>query len=143
MRIAIEVIQTFSLTQIVEIRRYVRMLQERDTDYPFYCGFASCSMLIGSTKECKAKSKVALARGMACPNCLGHTCVRCRMPWHVGPCNKDADLSLLMDEDVFRRCPKCGQGIQKNGGCPHMICTACGCDFQWEANGAVRLSNSS
>lgn len=137
MRISLDLIETFNVSQTVEIRRYIRMLQERDTNYPFYCGLASCNTLIGSTKECRIGSKAALARGVLCPKCSGYTCVRCRMPSHAGKCNEDKDLSVLMDNDLFRRCPNCGQGIEKNRGCSHMCCTGCGTDFTWEENGSV------
>ena len=37
----------------------------------------------------------------------------------------------------FRQCPSCGMAIVKNGGCPHMVCTACKTDFRWKRNGNV------
>ena len=30
-----------------------------------------------------------------------------------------------------RRCPRCGVQIEKNGGCSHMHCSQCDCDFTW------------
>ena len=35
------------------------------------------------------------------------------------------------DPDSRCRCPKCGVGIEKNGGCMHMECTACHAHFCW------------
>jgi len=32
-------------------------------------------------------------------------------------------------------CPNCGVPITKNGGCPHMHCTACRTSFNWKGKG--------
>jgi hypothetical protein len=31
----------------------------------------------------------------------------------------------------IKACPVCFRGIEKNGGCSHMVCGACGAEFNW------------
>ena len=32
---------------------------------------------------------------------------------------------------MSKPCPGCGRAIQKNGGCPSMVCSQCGVNFCW------------
>jgi len=68
------------------------------------------------------------------PGCLGLgylgldrvMCFVCEHQWiSVG---KGALDSLPND---VKECPNCGVKIDKNGGCDHMTCTQCSCEFWW------------
>ncbi len=39
----------------------------------------------------------------------------------------------------IRMCPKCGNGVQKNGGCLHMTCK-CGGQFCWTCGKAFNTA---
>eukprot|EP01098_Paradermamoeba_levis_P001590 TRINITY_DN11866_c0_g1_i1.p1 TRINITY_DN11866_c0_g1~~TRINITY_DN11866_c0_g1_i1.p1 ORF type:complete len:315 (+),score=67.81 TRINITY_DN11866_c0_g1_i1:28-945(+) len=61
-------------------------------------------------------------------------------------------LSTLRVLMVTKKCPGCGHGIEKNGGCNHLQCASCQIDFCWscgkrsyyhdDAGGACKPENS-
>jgi hypothetical protein len=82
-----------------------------------------------------------------CPICGKAHCTRCGNAAHPGePCAPDEDMKAFLgkgrEAKNTKRCPKCGTGVSKNGGCNHMTCPAvaggCGHDFCWlcECGGA-------
>jgi hypothetical protein len=78
-----------------------------------------------------------------CHACRTRTCAFHRCVWHTErTCQQyDADargseeVALLQyfDRENVKRCPKCGHGIEKSGGCDHMTCRkevgGCGAEF--------------
>ena len=77
---------------------------------------------------------------MRCHACSTTTCFTHRCAWHVGrTCQEyeqdaarsdEVSLLQLLAKTDFRRCPNCNNGIEKNGGCPHMTCR-CKHEFCW------------
>lgn len=77
---------------------------------------------------------------MRCHECRQCTCFTHRCPWHSGRTCEQYDRDASASEEVallqnlegsnFRRCPKCGHGIEKNKGCSHMTCR-CKYEFCW------------
>jgi len=63
-------------------------------------------------------------------------CFICEHQWspedHFGEPPPDPDVEVVMGVRV-KRCPKCFQYIEKNGGCDHMTCQhrGCGHEFWW------------
>lgn len=63
-------------------------------------------------------------------------CFLCEHQWvpedSVGEAPLEADVEMVMGVKV-KRCPKCSQYIEKNGGCDHMTCRhrGCGYEFWW------------
>lgn len=63
-------------------------------------------------------------------------CFLCEHQWapedKVGERPPDPDVEIVMGVAV-KRCPKCSQYIEKNGGCDHMKCQhrGCGYEFWW------------
>ncbi|KXZ48729.1 hypothetical protein GPECTOR_25g313 [Gonium pectorale] len=47
-------------------------------------------------------------------------------------------LNYKILNSTAKRCPNCGMGIEKNGGCNHMYCTNCNMSFQWDQAPQVR-----
>merc|ERR1711988_1305222 len=81
---------------------------------------------------------------MTCHHCRHRTCYRHRTARHCGKTcamydadmgeSEEAQLVQWMEENA-KRCPKCGEGIEKNEGCDHMTCRpaagGCGAEFCW------------
>ena len=40
-------------------------------------------------------------------------------------------LNQAKISSMAKKCPQCGIPIQKNGGCNHMKCSSCKCNFCW------------
>lgn len=82
---------------------------------------------------------------MTCYKCRGKTCFTHRCEWHenrtCSQYDRDAEereevalLQSLENGRGIKRCPKCGEGIEKNEGCDHMTCKkpgGCGHEFCW------------
>jgi ariadne-1 len=68
-----------------------------------------------------------------CFTCKGesHLPATCEMmsSWHKK--SKSEALSMEWIESHAKKCPKCQNPIEKNGGCNHMTCSRCFCDFCW------------
>jgi hypothetical protein len=75
---------------------------------------------------------------LRCAKCGRRTCFTHRCEWHEGrTCEAyDADaraseeVALLQALQAVVRCPGCGSGVEKKGGCDHMTCR-CGHEFCW------------
>ncbi|KAK2615343.1 hypothetical protein N8I77_002106 [Diaporthe amygdali] len=123
-----------------DMKRYSRMLVARDTAHPFFCAyFKNCGKLIGGFDE-KALRLAASKRGgggILCRSCGLWSCAKCRTPKHTGDCVSDPDMVKLFETADIRRCPKCSEAIEKNGGCPHMNCRSCGSHWWWKKSGAL------
>ncbi|KAL0489694.1 E3 ubiquitin-protein ligase [Acrasis kona] len=75
-----------------------------------------------------------------CPTCKEESCVehKCLMNGHC--CKrynelimKDCDPeSALIITNTTRECPSCTWRIEKDGGCNHMTCSRCACEFCYE-----------
>ncbi|KAI6896768.1 hypothetical protein KC318_g11128 [Hortaea werneckii] len=77
-----------------------------------------------------------------CDACGARACVPCDRPYHDGEsCAQyqrrvkdrleEEDQTLQTIQKSTRKCPACGVNIQKNGGCPYMICHKCKTSFCW------------
>ncbi|KAI5202134.1 RCC1/BLIP-II protein [Aureobasidium subglaciale] len=73
-----------------------------------------------------------------CKVCKHKHCVGCKVPWHEDESCDDYqarhdEQTLQSEAAVFaisRACPGgCGARIERNGGCPHMLCSKCGHEF--------------
>ncbi|KAI5206992.1 RCC1/BLIP-II protein [Aureobasidium subglaciale] len=73
-----------------------------------------------------------------CKVCKRKHCVDCKVPLHEGESCDDYQArhdeeTLQSEAAVFamsRACPGgCGARIERDGGCPHMLCTKCGHEF--------------
>jgi len=73
-------------------------------------------------------------------NTVSHPGILCSMLRRYG---KDhAEVLKWVNENANNRCvcPKCGVGIEKNGGCMHMECKACQVHFCWHCKATFETS---
>ena len=90
-------------------------------------------------------------KDFVCSECGVTLCTACNTVSHPGLlCNllrlcgseDRAGVVRWVGEDPGNRCgcPKCGVGIEKNGGCMHMECTACHTHFCWHCKAHCETS---
>ncbi|KAG6359199.1 hypothetical protein INS49_012719 [Diaporthe citri] len=139
-RVPVELIASRIEPNPDDLKRYTQMLIARDTAHPFFCGyFKNCGKLVGGFDE-RALRLAASKRGgggVLCRSCGLWSCAKCRTPKHSGDCVSDPDMVRLFETADIRRCPKCSEAIEKNGGCPHMNCRSCGSHWWWKKTGAL------
>jgi len=80
---------------------------------------------------------------LQCHHCSQRTCAHHRCIWHTErtckqyeeDARKSDEVALLqyLEREGVKRCPNCGHGIEKDGGCDHMTCHrragGCGSEF--------------
>ncbi|KAK7722543.1 hypothetical protein SLS64_001080 [Diaporthe eres] len=139
-RVPVSLIESRIKPKPDDLKRYTQMLVSRDTAHPFFCGyFKNCGKLVGGFDE-RALRLAASKRGgggVLCRSCGLWSCAKCRTPKHSGDCVSDPDMVKLFETADIRRCPKCSEAIEKNGGCPHMNCRSCGSHWWWKKTGAL------
>jgi len=104
-----------------------------------WCPIKTCSSAIVCEPEQIKNSSCVL-----CPECGHQFCFQCNEIYEVKSkcCKKKKKKKATREEKTFKqylkdqknlvkRCPKCGINIEKHGGCNHMICTNCHCNFSW------------
>ncbi|XVF54499.1 hypothetical protein PTKIN_Ptkin05aG0185100 [Pterospermum kingtungense] len=91
-----------------------------------YCPYRDCSALI--LNECGGGDE---QERCTCPYCKKKFCVRCKSPWHAGYwCREmkkfkdrnDILVGRLIEKEKWTRCPKCGNAVERRGGCPTIHC---------------------
>lgn len=65
-------------------------------------------------------------------------CFICEEQWNADGEAPPEDGGVLMDGVVMKKCPKCDEYIEKNGGCDHMTCR-CKFEFYWTTLKPYRL----
>lgn len=80
-----------------------------------------------------------LSSNWKCGLCEIYTCSQCLVikgknndeshAMHV--CKKEDFETATMLKSSVKLCPKCGEGVEKNGGCNTMFCTSCHTGFDW------------
>lgn len=118
-----------------EEKNYKRLIKEKGTPNPFFRGYEYCGQLIGSFTTFDLNRGRVKRGGILCSQCKKRTCVKCREQFHPGPCVPDAALAELPRSGNIRRCPLCGEAIEKNGGCRHMQCPTCSSHWWWTKEG--------
>eukprot|EP00927_Polykrikos_kofoidii_P067700 TRINITY_DN6314_c0_g1_i1.p1 TRINITY_DN6314_c0_g1~~TRINITY_DN6314_c0_g1_i1.p1 ORF type:complete len:250 (-),score=35.87 TRINITY_DN6314_c0_g1_i1:447-1196(-) len=126
-----------------------------------WCAQAGCGS--GQIVDDLKPGETGRNRFLRCHHCQHRTCAHHRCIWHTErTCQEyDADaqnsdevaLLQFFERDGLKRCPQCGQGIEKVGGCDHMTCAraagGCGAEFCMRCtadyngpNGIQRKGNS-
>ncbi|UJR23243.1 hypothetical protein I4U23_026263 [Adineta vaga] len=83
--------------------------------------------------------KRTIPRKILCNECQFEWCFYCHSPWHEKMSCKQYQKGDKMlrswatqidqNQHNAQKCPRCKVYISRNGGCPHMICSKCQCDF--------------
>lgn len=83
--------------------------------------------------------KKTIPRHVTCDECQFNWCFYCHAPWHDKMSCKEYQEGEKMlrlwaskmdnNQHNAQQCPRCKVFISRNGGCPHMICSKCHCDF--------------
>ncbi|RUS90617.1 hypothetical protein EGW08_001614, partial [Elysia chlorotica] len=94
------------------------------------------------------------SRLIRCGNCQFESCKDCRREYHTGSCHEmetialtastgmgiTADMaeraswemqSMSLIEETTKACPNCRCKTERNGGCMHMVCPRCECEWCW------------
>ncbi|KAM0417473.1 hypothetical protein ACHAPT_012537 [Fusarium lateritium] len=78
---------------------------------------------------------------IVCKDCSFVMCFKHQCPWHHGLSCDEYNLRIRDDEGKetnkwiaarTKPCPNCKVRIEKDGGCFHMTCVSCQCQFCWE-----------
>ncbi|KAI9658326.1 MAG: hypothetical protein M1821_002459 [Bathelium mastoideum] len=105
--------------------QYERMQLERATPNPLYCANQRCGQFIPPTHYQGPDEAM-------CDHCDHITCRLCRTPAHgnrVCPQDEGArQVERLANDRGWRRCPGCGEMVERDYGCNHMTCR---CGSQW------------
>lgn len=73
-------------------------------------------------------------RRVQCAACQQESCMHCGDLFHAVPiCRRvqDKRLRKWQKKHHVRACPDCHATIEKTGGCRHMTCAQCDCQFCW------------
>jgi IBR domain, a half RING-finger domain len=71
-----------------------------------------------------------------CCDCQKQFCFKCLNTWHPSEtCESQIDKGYeewaLPNSETVGTCVNCGIKIEKEGGCPHMICKLCNHEWCW------------
>ena len=94
-----------------------------------YCSTPNCEHVFSVPEESTETKR-------DCPSCSKSTCLRCKIPFHIGlTCDEyinytpeDHEVCRLFEDQKWKKCDKCRFWIEKNQGCNHMTCK-CGHQF--------------
>jgi len=67
-----------------------------------------------------------------CHSCKNFFCFNCQTGWHEGKTCKQHNHDVYGEWAAkigAHKCPKCGSGVERSEGCPHMHCTLC--NYRW------------
>eukprot|EP01084_Bolivina_argentea_P162490 282772_1 len=123
-----------------ELNRYHRFCRdnfiENNKDWCF-CPGIDCAMV--------HLSESGIAREIVCSECGYEFCWKCKNESHFPSSCQTATKWLQkcssLPENITwiltktKKCPKCHVNIEKNQGCNHMTCIACGHEFCWLCKG--------
>ncbi len=118
-----------------EIDLYRLRYDESKTVDPVYCPVPTCSTFIPPRMVKHRSSSVK------CPTCGTPVCTKCKQlatTPHV--CSKDAALTSIVETFHYKLCPKCGTGVMKMFGCPHVRCH-CGAHWCWDCQRPMASCN--
>ncbi|PRP82255.1 putative E3 ubiquitin-protein ligase ARI9 [Planoprotostelium fungivorum] len=94
-------------------------------------------ILIVSGCEFIGFSETSSQPSVLCDVCDKCWCINCQSADHPGRrCEEDKPQSWIeaqeWKKEKTKKCPGCSTSIEKNGGCPHIVCGVCRHEFCWE-----------
>lgn len=110
-----------------EFEAYKQKYDERiNTVDPLYCPVPTCSTFIPPRMFPPNDTKVA------CHTCGTQVCTKCKQhaeDEHV--CATEDSRKFILETFRYKICPRCGTGVMKMFGCPHVRCQ-CGAHWCWD-----------
>ncbi|KAH7890188.1 hypothetical protein F5I97DRAFT_648265 [Phlebopus sp. FC_14] len=100
------------------------------------CKTPACSQIYRTTRSDESTAA-------QCPSCFSIICTSCSHEAHEGiscrerksrKASKQTDAWIAAQRGRVKKCPNCGIGIEKRGGCNHLECR-CGAHICWECLG--------
>lgn len=116
----------------VEYDLYKLRYDERTTPNPLYCPVPTCSTFIPPRLLDPSKTSID------CTICTTRICTTCKQIAEPDHRCEDNETIAKIKALNYKSCPKCGTGIQKMYGCPHVRC-ACGAHFCWDCSRAINI----
>lgn len=109
-----------------DLEAYKSRFDELNTINPLYCPVPKCSKFL-SPRTFDGKSSE-----VTCPACDTRVCTNCKQIANEGhSCSGDFGRELILGIFSYKTCPKCGMGVAKMFGCPHIRCR-CGAHWCWD-----------
>ncbi|KAJ9427114.1 hypothetical protein QL093DRAFT_2631091 [Fusarium oxysporum] len=129
-------IQNLLLSEIFEsvLETSFASFMRRHQDQLRYCPTPECSQVYRI-----AQPETRVPPIFTCAKCLTVTCTSCHVSHPRKTCAQYkgdasggmAELLKAKEELGFKDCPKCNTHIQKDEGCNHINCSACGAHICW------------
>ena len=113
-------------------KTYVEYSIDKEPNKYIYCPAKDC-------KHVWCITRLPENRRLDCPICRESYCFRCRAKWHIETGCKKARKKIENEEENtfkkfikdkrFKKCPNCGQTIERTEGCNAMKCLRCKTNF--------------
>lgn len=111
---------------MAEIEAYKLKFDENNTLNPLYCPVPTCSTFLPPRLVAKGSTKVL------CFTCQATVCTMCKeQAGENHACGNGGPRESILDKFHYKTCPKCGTGVMKMYGCPHVRCQ-CGAHWCWD-----------
>ncbi|ETI28226.1 hypothetical protein G647_00675 [Cladophialophora carrionii CBS 160.54] len=110
-----------------EIEEYKQKYDERmNTVDPLYCPVPTCSAFLPPRMFNQNETKVS------CHVCNTVVCTKCKLYARDGhTCDVEDPRKFILETFHYKLCPRCGTGVMKMYGCPHVRCQ-CGAHWCWD-----------
>lgn len=116
--------------------KYRERFEEHNTTKPVYCALPSCSAFLPPRI-----AKPNIESQINCPQCQNTTCIKCRVlvdSQVKHECVLAEETTALLTKFGYKSCPRCGAGVAKMFGCPHVRCQ-CGAHWCWECQRPIQI----
>ena len=109
-------------------QKFVNNQRVAHSKHLFFCPTPDCESVIDK----KVKKSIVLQ----CDKCHKAICLKCKHYEHKGKsCSENQKQQLESwagsNNLIVHHCPRCDASFEKNGGCPHMICSVCSHEWCW------------
>lgn len=120
----VEIEQTSKYLPEKTAKQYKAKVFEYRAEHRTYCHIKKCSAFIPSYSVFEKRA--------ICPACMESTCTDCKWEWHEGDCmaenmRDDPEMVQLARLNGWRKCPHCGNLVEKDSGCNHMVQVSFNC----------------
>ncbi|EXJ64295.1 hypothetical protein A1O7_00631 [Cladophialophora yegresii CBS 114405] len=110
-----------------ELEEYKQKYDERmNTVDPLYCPVPTCSTFLPPRMFNQNDNRVS------CHVCDTVVCTKCKLYAGNGhTCDTEDPRKFILETFHYKLCPRCGTGVMKMYGCPHVRCQ-CGAHWCWD-----------